>query len=274
MEERARALLAIVEAIRRATVRQSFYQATLRGLVEKTEAGYKKVQRMLVTLRRDGRLPWDWISDNTRWMRKPRSWDSIEDALEDTARAYRRNLWTDSNAYVEIWCEKDALAGVLLDVTRKWDVPLMVARGYSSLTFLNEAATNMAATDRPCFVYHFGDYDPSGQNAAEKIGETLREFAPGAEIRFERVAVLPWQIEAWGLPTRPTKGTDSRSKRWTGGESVELDAIRPDRLRAMCEEVILRHVDHDRLRVLLVAEEDERRRFEAWRAILAGKAPP
>ena len=43
---------------------------------------------------------------------------------------------------------------------------------------------------------------------------------------------------------------------------------------AMCEEVILRHVDHDRLRVLLAAEEDERRRFEAWKAILAGKAPP
>jgi len=42
----------------------------------------------------------------------------------------------------------------------------------------------------------------------------------------------------------------------------------------MCEEVILRHVDRDRLRVLLAAGADERRRFGAWKAILAGKAPP
>ena len=270
MTERADVMLGIIRAIKPATVRQSYYQATLHGIVAKTEAGYKKVQRMVVKLRRDGRLPWQWISDNTRWMRKPRTWDSIEDALEETARTYRRNLWTDANAYVEIWCEKDALAGVLLDVTRKWDVPLMVARGYSSLTFLYEAATNMAAAGRPCFVYHFGDYDPSGQNAADKIGETLREFAPAADIHFEKVAVLPWQIEAWNLPTRPTKKTDSRAKQWTGGESVELDAIHPDRLRALCEEVILRHVDHERLRTLKVAERDERERFEVWKALLAG----
>ena len=60
-------------------------------------------------------------------MRKPRSWDSIEDALEDTARAYRRNLWTDANAYVEIWCEKDALAGVLFDVVLSALAPVSIA---------------------------------------------------------------------------------------------------------------------------------------------------
>src|SRR5262249_54269016 len=28
----------------------------------------------------------------------------------EAASIYRRNLWRDSNAYVEVWCEKDALA--------------------------------------------------------------------------------------------------------------------------------------------------------------------
>lgn len=36
------------------TVRQVFYQATVRGIIEKTEAGYDKVQSLLVTMRRDG----------------------------------------------------------------------------------------------------------------------------------------------------------------------------------------------------------------------------
>ena len=34
---------------------------------------------------------------------------------------------------------------------------------------------------RPAFIYHLGDSDPSGENAAEVIERELREYAPGAE---------------------------------------------------------------------------------------------
>ena len=63
-------------------------------------------------------------------MRKPRSYDSVDDALAATARLYRRNLWRDAGEYVEVWSEKDALAGVIYPVTANHDVPLMVARGF------------------------------------------------------------------------------------------------------------------------------------------------
>ena len=41
-------------------------------------------------------LPYDWLADNTRWQRKPRTFDSIEQALQDTARFYRKSLWNDA----------------------------------------------------------------------------------------------------------------------------------------------------------------------------------
>jgi hypothetical protein len=126
------ALLEIIEAMRPMTVRQVFYQATVRGLVEKAETGYAKMQTDLTLLRRAGELPYDWLADNTRWQRKPRSFDGVEEALQETARLYRKNLWANANAYVEIWLEKDALSGVILPVTADYDVPLMVARGYAS----------------------------------------------------------------------------------------------------------------------------------------------
>jgi hypothetical protein len=116
------------------TVRQVFYQATVRGIVEKTEAGYNKVQTDLVQMRRSRVLPYDWLADNTRWQRKPRTYIGIEQALEDTARFYRKNLWADADAYTEVWLEKDALSGVIYPVTSMYDVPLMVARGYASLS--------------------------------------------------------------------------------------------------------------------------------------------
>ena len=55
------------------TVRQVFYQATTRGLIDKTEADYKgTVVRLLSRLRRKKLIPFNWIADNTRWMRKAR----------------------------------------------------------------------------------------------------------------------------------------------------------------------------------------------------------
>jgi hypothetical protein len=238
---RRQALFDIVADMQPMTVRQVFYQATVQDIIEKTEAGYTKVQTDLVQMRRSGLLPYDWLADNTRWQRKPRSFDGIEQALAHTAKFYRKDLWVAADCYVEIWLEKDALAGVVVPVTASYDVPLMVARGYASLSFLHSAADYIGQLEVPTYVYHFGDYDPSGVNAAEKIEQTLREMAPGAEIHFERIAVQPWQIEEWALPTRPTKTSDTRSKNF-GDVSVELDAIDPDRLRELVGDVIERHL--------------------------------
>ena len=239
------------------TVRQVFYQATVRGLVEKAESGYGKIQTDLTIMRRAGELPYDWLADNTRWQRKPRTFDSVEQALRDTAAFYRKNLWTDASSYVEIWLEKDALAGVVYPVTSMYDVPLMVARGYASLSFLHSAAEYVNALDIPAYIYHLGDFDPSGVNAGEKIEETLREMAPDADIIFERIAVTPEQIADWDLPTRPTKSSDTRAKNF-GEISVELDAIEPNQLRILVQEAIERHLPPEQFAVLKAAEESER----------------
>ena len=147
------------------TVRQVFYQATVLGQVEKTEAGYRKVQHALAEMRRAGFLPYSWITDSTRWQRKPRTFSSIEEALNDTARLYRKSLWHDAEVNVEVWLEKDALAGVIWPITDLRDVPLMVTRGCSSLSLLHGAAQYIAAVGVPTYIYHFGDHDPSGVNA-------------------------------------------------------------------------------------------------------------
>jgi hypothetical protein len=257
VEDRREALLAIIEDGKPMTVRQVFYQATVRGLVEKAESGYAKVQTDLTIMRRTGELAYDKLADNTRWQRKPRTFSSVEEALRDTARFYRKSLWDDAGSYVEIWLEKDALAGVVVPITSMFDVPLMVARGYASLSFLHSAAEHINSLDVPSHIYHLGDFDPSGVNAGEKIEETLRELAPDAEIFFERIAVTPEQINEWDLPTRPTKSSDTRSKGF-GAISVELDAIEPNRLRAIVQEAIEQHLPTDQFEVLKAAETSER----------------
>jgi hypothetical protein len=257
VERRRESLYEIVSAMRPMTVRQAFYQASVRGIVEKSEAGYTKVQTDLVVMRKSGEMPFDWLADNTRWQRKPRSFDSVEQALQETARFYRKRLWADADAYVEVWLEKDALSGVVFPVTALYDVPLMVARGYASLSFLHSAAEAISGLDVPVYIYHLGDFDPSGVNAGEKIEETLREMAPDADINFTRLAVTPGQIEVWDLPTRPTKTSDTRAKGF-GAISVELDAIEPDALRTLVRLAIEDHLPPHQFKVLKAAEDSER----------------
>jgi hypothetical protein len=179
-------------------------------------------------------------------------------ALAETAKLYRKSLWTDADAYCEVWLEKDALSGVVYPVTDLYDVPLMVARGYASLSFLHGAAEYIDRLDVPVYIYHLGDFDPSGVNAGEKIEQTLRELAPRAAIYFKRLAVLPEQIAAWDLPSRPTKASDSRARSFDSAESVELDAIEPGQLRHLVEIAINDHLPQEQLRVLQVAEQSER----------------
>jgi hypothetical protein len=257
VDERRDALLAIIDDGKPMTVRQVFYQATVRGLVEKAETGYAKVQTDLTVMRRAGELPYDWLADNTRWQRKPRTFNSVEEALNETAKFYRKSLWADADCYVEVWLEKDALSGVIYPVTSMYDVPLMVARGYASLSFLYSAAEYINTLDVPAYIYHLGDFDPSGVNAGEKIEETLQELASDAEIYFERIAVTPDQISELDLPTRPTKTSDTRSKGF-GAISVELDAIEPNRLRRIVQEAIEAHLPTHQFEVLKAAEESER----------------
>ena len=268
-EARYDALEAIVAEIQPCSVRQVFYQAVVRGLIDKTETAYDVVQHALVQLRRCGRVPYEWLRDGTRQTFKPTTYSSVGEAIQDIVDGYRKALWDEADVRVEVWLEKDALTDVVYPVTNVYDVPLRVARGFSSLSFLADAATEMEADGKDVYVYHLGDHDPSGRSAGEAIERDLTELAPSVEIHFERIAVTVEQIAGFDLPTRPTKRTDSRAAKFEaefGRGSVELDAIHPDTLRAIVREAISQHMPFAELEALHAAERKEKRMLERFAA--------
>jgi hypothetical protein len=159
------------------TVRQVFYALEVMGVVEKTEAGYRQVQTQVLAMRRQDLLPWSFITDGTRWQRKPDTWGSSEEYLMTMARGYRRDLWRGQGCRIEIWLEKDALADVVWDVIHKWDVSLMVSRGQSSATFLHAAAQTAeqhhVIDGSVTWIYTLYDYDAGGERAARTIAREL-----------------------------------------------------------------------------------------------------
>jgi hypothetical protein len=232
------------------TVRGIFYNCeNVWHVVKKTEGGYMAVAKQVLAMRRCGVLPYRFIADLTRWMRKPETWSGLVAYFEHGRRAYRRAIWDDQSDYVEIWAEKDAVAGILSTITEEWDVPLMVVRGYSSETFAYNAAEAIKDSGKPAWIYYFGDWDKHGLSISKDIERKLKGF--GAIVNFERVAILPWQIEAYGLPTRPTKDAGF-------GDCVEIDALPANTLRKMARDVILAHIDKETYDQTLKVESLER----------------
>jgi hypothetical protein len=265
MEDRAAFLIRYAQAHGPVTIRCCYYQAEVGGIpgIGKDESGYRKVQRQMLGFRRAGRLSYTHIADATRWMRKPASYGSLADALEHTARTYRRDLWQDAEARVEIWLEKDALAGVIYPITSLYDVPLMVTRGFSSETFCYEAVEAFSSDPRPYYVYNLADFDRSGLDASRSLEEKLRRFARerGITVYFERLGVTLEQIVHQRLPTRPHKRESVADRKWPHPFACELDAMAPHDLRGLVEKAITNHLPQERLRRLMLQEEAERESF-------------
>jgi hypothetical protein len=267
MASRYEQLAAIVEAQAPMTVRQVFYQAVVRGFVDKSDGGYNIVQRAVVDLRKMGAISWEDITDHTRWMRKPQTYTGLEHAVWVTATTYRRILAPAMDAHVEVWIEKEALIGVIDDICAEYDVALMPCRGFPSQSSLYSASEAMRdAYDRegkPTVVYYLGDHDPSGVLIDPAIRKGLAEhLGDGVPYTVQRLAVLPVQIAAWDLPTRPTKRAGNRHAQGFAGESVELDAIEPDTLRSIVREAIESHFDPAQLEALRRTEQAERETLE------------
>lgn len=260
---------AIITAVREdapVTLRGVFYRVVSAGAVDKTDAGYNLVSRQLLKLRRGKVVPYAYIVDGTRTtLVRKGTWTDVDEMLEDAAVSYRRQLWNDQDSHVNIFSEKDAISGVIWPVCERWHVPLGIVRGYSSETFAWSVSEDILYSNRQgkdVYLYQLGDHDPSGVDAWRSFEERVRGFLGEAGymswlVHFERVAVTPDQIQEHGLPTRPTKHSDTRSNKFSG-ESVEVDAMPAPILRRIVEEAIVQHIDEHALGITRMAEAAER----------------
>ncbi len=254
-------LLALEE--RPSTVRGMYYRMVSKGFLPKDDRAYNLVQQTLLRMRREGLLPWRWITDSSRRVWRHARFGDMASYAEYVAANYRKDYWHDSPVNVEVWCEKDAMQGVIAPVVlREFGLELHVSKGQSSASYLYEAAESIREDGRPTVVYILSDFDPAGFRIAEKIEAGLREHVPASqELSAQRVAMSFEQVVEYGLVTRGVKKTDSDAAGFMaryGDVSCELEAMPANTLRRLLTEQLEAHMDKARLRTLKLAEEQER----------------
>lgn len=140
--EQARSIIAEYSG-QKLTARQLYYQFVARDLIPNTPRSYQNVTAMLTDARYAGLISWSAIEDRGREVDAPGEWSRIDELVDAAVESWRSPRWQKQPKYVELWVEKQALAGVLSPIARKWHVPLMVNKGYSSASAMYEAAQRM-----------------------------------------------------------------------------------------------------------------------------------
>jgi hypothetical protein len=257
--------LQIVEVLRAdhpQSVRHVFYRMTdprLPEPVEKSDRGYRHVQDRCVKLRRSGVVPYGWIADMSRRGYFVSTFSGAGDFIERMAGLYRADLWRDADSRCELWAESRSISSVLHGDCQQLAVDLYPCGGFSSLSFVHEAAEqhNASGDTRPLVVLYVGDYDPAGVLIDRALERELRlHLSESIELDFRRIAINEAQVHEFDLPTKPRKEGDKRSLHVT--YTVEAEAMPARVLRDLVRAEVEALLPENALHVAQVAEASER----------------
>lgn len=257
------------------TLRQLYYQLVTKTIITNEERSYKNLSTLVSDARLAGLIDWDAIEDRVRVPDVPGEFKDLNDLVDAALYSYRLPRWDGQKNYVELWVEKDALAGVLRTMAKKYHVTLMVNRGYSSQSAMYEASRRFTDQDakKELWLLYVGDFDPSGEDMVRDVADRMGMFGvPG--LRVVKVALTPDQVKKYKPPPNPAKRKDPRSKEFIkkyGASSWEVDALPPNVLHSLIDKLMKQLLDIPKMNAIMEREKvDKERLKDAAQKIVQG----
>jgi len=251
------------------TLRQLYYQLVARGNLANEQKNYKRLGSLLSNARLAGLVDWDALEDRTRNLKGFNGSDiDVPSYISGIASGYHVDLWEGQENYIEVWVEKEALAGVVERACGLMACNFFSCRGFNSQSEQYRAGKRFHSKGhyegRECFVLHLGDHDPSGMDMTRDNIDRLSMFS-GGNVTLKRVALNMDQIEELKPPPNPAKETDSRAQGYIkefGRSSWELDALPPDYIVNLIKGEISKLVDIDQMNSRREHQEEGRREID------------
>jgi len=267
----------VLEAIRPASVRAVCYKLFVLGLIpDMGKNSTSKVSRLLVRAREDGFVPWEWIVDGGRVVRRVSTWSAPREIMKDALRGYRFDYWQQQPNRAHLVVEKETVASTLRPVLDEFAVPVSFMKGFASATAVNGLAEIIGESDKPMHLLYCGDHDPSGRYMSDvDLPERIQRYGTGGQYLLRRIAVTRSQAESLDLPSFPVtdKSTDARYDwflRRHGYRCWELDALDPNTLRALVREQVVALIDADAWEHATLIEAAQRESLDSFVSRLPG----
>lgn len=247
------------------TLRQLYYQFVARDLLANNQKNYKRLGSIINDARLAGLIDWERIEDRTRGIETLSSWNNPAEIVQAVSEQFRVDMWHGQSCRVEVWIEKEALAGVFQRVCEELRIPYLSCRGYTSQSEMWRAGRRLSRfinRGQMPVILHFGDHDPSGIDMSRDIIDRLRLFLSKDRLDFKRLALNMDQIVEHNPPPNPAKATDIRFNSYVdkyGKESWELDALDPAILSEMVRTEVNKLIDKKQWKAQQAKEQEGRR---------------
>jgi hypothetical protein len=152
--------------------------------------------------------------------------DSRVNSLRNGGEHYIRNLntnwrWHGQPNYVEIWCEKHAIAGLVSRLLKGKYIRVAFNKGNPGWGYMHDNCERLryeieqpsSSVERNIVIFYLGDWDKHGRHMDIEIERQLKHFGLWNKIHFKRIGLVPEQIREYNLPQN------------FEGEGYEVDAL-------------------------------------------------
>lgn len=235
------------------TLRQIFYRLVAANLIDKTEKAYKQLGNKLVRARRAGFIPFENMRDDgfvTPQSTGYENYDDWQTTMKRHAQYFTLDKQRDQPIRLLVWCEAGGMVQQLRQILASRGIPVCSSGGFDSLTTKHNMAKNLSELveeGQTVRVLHIGDYDASGVCMFDSLKDDIFMLAVQkfkAVIEFERIALLPEQIEQYNLPTAPPKKTDKRSG-FNDSKTTQCEAFAPSDFKVEVLKAVDKHIDDE-----------------------------
>lgn len=214
-----------------------YYELVQRGQISKERVGARRSDQDLhdavTDIREDGRVPWNWIEDETRSLDNYLGDLTIKDGVLNILPGISIDPWRGDVPL--ILTESRSVAGAQRATARLYCCRITATNGQCGGFLRTEIVPILRPDDR---VLYFGDWDLCGNQIEANTRRVLdREVGP---LRWERLALTEKQVDDENLPI-----IQKRDRRYKDGglhDAVETEALKQtvliDILRKRLDELL------------------------------------
>lgn len=217
---------------------------------------YKSLTELLTRMRLEGIIPFHWLADETRPVVISDVHQQVGQFLsrevDGLFKGYYRDLMQSQPNHIEIMYEKLTGRSFIEPIALGYCIPLTIGRGFSSLPPRVAMARRFRTSGKDkLIVIAMSDLDPDGDEITHSFARSMRDDFGIYDVECFKAALTMDQVREFRLPPNESKAK-IKSTNWPkyrdkyGTKDVyELEALRPERQRALLEQEILKVLDVD-----------------------------
>ena len=238
------------------TLRRCYYVLVGKNLIKNSRSSYIQLSKLFKAARINNYLPYECIIDSARNIYKRTTYSDFKGAFKKLCKKYRRDSLQDQEIYLEAWIEKEAIANLIYPITHELDIPLVVSKGFTSVTFKKEVGDRINAAAKKgkrTIILFISDFDAEGEYIPKIIKKDLSvDYNCMVTFHIVKVLLNYEDISKYDLISNTDYKIKPKQKEKEyvkdfiskyGEVQYELDALPSNVIQEKLQEVIEEHID-------------------------------